>query len=46
MRSGLKHVAFEDDSPEYLDRVAILWRQDAGDPRPRVEYQIEWREAS
>lgn len=40
---GLKHVAFEDDSPEHLDRVMVLWRQDAGDPRPRVEYRIEWR---
>ena len=41
---GLKNVAFEDDSPEHMDRVVVEWREDKDHPRPRAVYTIEWKE--
>lgn len=32
--------------PEPSRFRVVLWRQDAAAPHPRVEYRIEWREAS
>lgn len=42
---GLKHVAFPDDKPEYLDRLRLEWREDPDHRHPRIAYHIEWREA-
>ncbi len=37
---GLKHVAFEDDSPSYLEAVQVCWAEDDGPAR--AEFRIEW----
>ena len=37
---GLKAVAFEDDSPRYLDAVQVCWAEDSGPVR--TEFRISW----
>ncbi len=40
LRFRLKQVAFEDDSPTYLEAVQVCWAEDDGPAR--AEFRIEW----